>query len=81
MTKNKVLAKNTIILAIGQFIPKLIAMITLPIITKAFSTEEYGIYDLIISFASLMLPLMTLLVQQAVFRFLINEKEENIKNI
>lgn len=79
MTKNKVLAKNTIILAIGQFIPKLIAMITLPIITKAFSTEEYGIYDLIISFASLMLPLMTLLVQQAVFRFLINEKEEKHK--
>lgn len=76
MTKNKVLAKNTIILSIGQFIPKLIAMITLPIITKAFSTEEYGIYDLVISFASLMLPLMTLLVQQAVFRFLINEKEE-----
>ncbi len=76
MTKNKVLAKNTIILTIGQFVPKLIAMVTLPIITKAFSTEEYGIYDLIISFASLMLPLMTLLVQQAVFRFLINEKEE-----
>lgn len=76
MTKNKVLAQNTIILTIGQFIPKLIAMVTLPIITKAFSTEEYGIYDLIISFASLMLPLMTLLVQQAVFRFLINEKEE-----
>ena len=28
MTKNKILAKNTIILTIGQFIPKLIAIIT-----------------------------------------------------
>lgn len=76
MTQNKALAKNTIILAIGQFVPKIIAMITLPIITKAFSTEEYGIYDLVISFASLFMPLMTLMIQQAVFRFIIDEKDE-----
>lgn len=81
MTKNKILAKNTIILTIGQFIPKLIAIITLPILTKAFSTEDYGIYDLIISFASLLLPIMTLLVQQAVFRFMISEGQEKQKNI
>jgi len=76
MTQNKALAKNTIILAIGQFVPKIIAMITLPIITKAFSTEEFGLYDLVISFASLFLPLMTLMIQQAVFRFIIGEKDE-----
>ena len=76
MDKNKILAKNTIILGIGQFIPKIIAMITLPILTKAFTTDEYGIYDLIISFSSLAIPLMTLLIQQAVFRFLINEENE-----
>lgn len=76
MDKNKVLAKNTIILSIGQFAPKIISMIILPILTKAFSTEEYGTYDLIISFASLAIPLMTLLVQQAVFRFYIDEKSE-----
>ena len=79
MTKNKILAKNTIILTIGQFIPKLIAIITLPILTKSFSTEDYGIYDLIISFASLLLPIMTLLVQQAVFRFMISEEPEKQK--
>ena len=80
MSKNEILAKNTIILTIGQFIPKLIAMITLPIITEAFSTEDYGIYDLIISFASLFMPLMTFMVQQAVFRYMISEKEDNYKN-
>ena len=78
MNKNKVLAQNTIILGIGQFIPKIIAMITLPILTRAFSTDEYGIYDLIISFSSLAIPVITLLIQQAVFRFLINEKDEKI---
>lgn len=79
MTKNKILAKNTIILTIGQFIPKLIAIITLPILTKSFSTEDYGIYDLIISLASLLLPIMTLLVQQAVFRFMISEEPKKQK--
>ena len=33
-----------------------------------------GIYDLIISFASLFMPLMTFMVQQAVFRYMISEK-------
>ena len=80
MDKNKVLAKNTIILGVGQFVPKIIAMITLPILTKSFSTEEYGIYDLLISLASLALPLMTLLIQQAVFRFIIEEKDKNTIN-
>ena len=74
--KNKTLAKNTIILGIGQFIPKIIAMITLPILTKAFSTEEYGIYDLIISFSSLSLPLLTLMIQLATFRFIIEDNDE-----
>ena len=81
MDKNKILAKNTIILGIGQFIPKIIAMITLPILTKAFTTDEYGIYDLIISFSSLAIPLMTLLIQQAVFRFLINEENEETSKL
>lgn len=75
MNKSKALAKNTIILGVGQFVPKIIAIIILPILTKSFSTEEFGIYDLIISFSSLALPLMTLLIQQAVFRFLIEEKD------
>lgn len=78
MNRNKTLAKNTIILGIGQFIPKVIALITLPILTGAFTTAEYGVYDLIISFSSLFLPLITLQIQQAVFRFIIDEKDEKI---
>lgn len=77
--KSKTLAKNTAILSIGQLIPKILTLITLPILTGAFSTEEYGIYDLVISFSSLFLPLMTLLIQQAVFRFLIDSNSDKDK--
>ena len=73
--EEKKLIKNTFILGIGQFFPKLVALAILPILTACFTTSEYGIYDLIISFSSLALPIMTLLIQQGVFRYLIQEKE------
>jgi len=79
--RNSILAKNTIIIGVGQLIPKFIALITLPILTKYLSTDGYGIYDLILSIGSLAIPLMTLLVQQAAFRFIIdpqNDKSEII---
>ena len=75
--KNVTLLKNTTVLAIGQFIPKIISIITLPLLTGAFSTSEYGIYDLVISFSSLFLPLLTFMVQQAVFRYLIENDDIN----
>ena len=75
------LTKNTIILGIGQLIPKIISVITLPLLTKAFSTSDYGIYDLVLSFSSLFLPIMTLMIQQAVFRFLIEDSSEKNRKI
>lgn len=83
MDRNRILAKNTVLLGIGQFIPKVLAIIILPILTGYLSTEEYGVYDLILSVASLALPLMTLLIQQGAFRFLIadnNKKQEIVSS-
>lgn len=69
--RNKELAINTVILGIGQLVPKLLALIVLPILTTYLSTEEYGVYDLITSFANLLIPILTLQIQQAVFRYLL----------
>lgn len=83
MNKNAILIKNTLILGIGQFIPKIISIIILPILTYYLTTSDYGIYDLILSLANLMLPFFTLMIQQAVFRYLINSDtdEKNAKYI
>jgi len=83
MSKNRnvTLIKNTFVIGIGQLIPKLMALITLPILTKHLSVNDYGIYDMILSIGSLAIPLMTLLIQQAAFRFIIdadNDKAEII---
>lgn len=72
--REKNLAVNTIILSIGAFLPKLIAMITVPLLTKYLTKAEYGTYDLILSLVSLLLPAVTLMIQSAAFRFLINTR-------
>lgn len=76
MSREKSLAKNTTILAIGTVLPKIAHLITLPIVTDELTKAEYGTYDLIATLVSLFLPIATLQVQTAAFRFLIDCKED-----
>lgn len=79
MSREGKLAKNTFILAIGTFLPKLAAFITLPILTGCLTMEEYGTYDLVTVLVSLILPAATLQIQTAAFRFLIDVRHEEVK--
>lgn len=75
MERETKLVKNTAILAIGSFFPKATSLITLPILTATLTKSEYGTYDLIGVLVSLLLPVATLQIQSAAFRFLIENKE------
>ena len=80
MSRESSLVKNTAILAIGTLGPKIIAVISLPILTAYLTKLEYGSYDLIITLVSLLLPVATLQIQSAAFRFLIEcrgDKDES----
>ncbi len=80
-SRNKELIKNTFILGIGQFVPKLTVLILLPVLTTYLATDEYGVYDLIVSLASVLVPILTLQMYQALLRYLIAYKEvEDRKN-
>ena len=83
MSRAKELAKNTLILSIGSFLPKLMALITVPIITGQLTRTEYGTYDLVCILVSLLLPVTTLQIQSAAFRFLIDcrKDQEEIKKV
>lgn len=72
MSREKELFKNTLVLGLGQFLPKFLALITLPIVTAQLTKAEYGTYDLITTLVSLVLPAITLQIQSAAFRFLID---------
>lgn len=75
MGRETKLVKNTLILSIGSFFPKVTSLITLPILTAMLSKEEYGTYDLVGVLVSLLLPVATLQIQSAAFRFLIESRD------
>ncbi len=83
MSREGKLVKNTLLLSIGTFLPRLATFITLPILTGYLTKEEYGTYDLITVLVTLYLPAITLQIQTAAFRFLIEQKDNNeeIKSI
>ena len=82
MSKKTELAKNTIIITIGKICTQFLQFFMLPLYTSCLSPEEYGTADLVITYTSLFLPLVILQLDQAVFRFLIDAREdENAKKV
>ena len=79
VSRESKLVKNTLILSLGNVLPKICNFITLPILTGYLTKSEYGTYDLIVILCYLFLPIITLQIQTSGFRFLIDERynEEN----
>lgn len=83
MRREKQLAKNTLIISFGTILPKMVNVITLPIITACLTKAEYGEYDLISTLVFLILPITTLQIHSAAFRYLIDYRDrwEEVKKI
>ena len=64
--RSKFLFKNLGILTIGNFSSKILVFLLVPLYTSVLSTYEYGIYDLVISTVSLLYPLLTLNITDAI---------------
>lgn len=84
MSRGQKLVVNSIIMGIGTVLPKMATFVVLPILTAFLTKNEYGQYDLILTSMSLILPFFSLLIEQAVFRMLLesdlNSKSEIITN-
>lgn len=72
MSKHSDLAKNTLILAIGKSAGALVSFLLLPVYTILLSPNDYGLVDLIITYIALFVPLLTLQMEMALFRFLVD---------
>ncbi len=79
MGKERELVKNTAIISFGKICTQLISFFLLPLYTALLSTEEYGTVDLVITYSSFLLPFITLALEQALFRFLIDERNNKDK--
>lgn len=74
--KNKKLAKNTIIIFISKFLTQLSSLVVLPFLTACLSAEDYGTFDLINNYAWLIVPYLTLEIENGLFRYLIDLRDE-----
>lgn len=73
MGNYKQLTKNTLIFAIGSLSVKAIQFFLMPLITSAMTARDYGTSESLISLVELIIPLFTLGLQDAVFRFTMRE--------
>ena len=67
--KYKVLFKDTIIFALGGLGSKLILFFLVPLYTNYLTTEEYGVADLVFTIAQLIIPIVSVVIFEAVIRF------------
>ncbi len=71
--KHTYLAKNVVLFSINNFVPKLLSILLIPLYTHCLTTAEYGVSDLITTTVSLLIPIFTLDIQDAVLRFALDK--------
>lgn len=76
MNQKKQLFKNTIIIAIGKLSTQIISFLLLPLYTSKLAPSEYGTYDFLVTLSVFLLPVITLLMEESMFRFLIDAEDK-----
>lgn len=74
MNRYRYLFKNIGLLTLSSFATKLLSFFLVPLYTNILTTTEYGTYDLFNTTVGVLLPILTLNVQDAVMRFVIDSK-------
>lgn len=74
MNRYRYLLKNIGLLTLSSFATKLLSFFLVPLYTNILSTTEYGTYDLFNTTIGVLLPILTLNIQEAVMRFSIDSK-------
>ncbi|MGC8778577.1 MAG: lipopolysaccharide biosynthesis protein, partial [Candidatus Caldatribacteriaceae bacterium] len=75
------LAKNTLIFALGTLGSRSIAFLMLPLYTRLLSPKDYGTLDVFQTTVSLLGPILSLEITEAVFRFSMDEAKKGAKRV
>lgn len=78
--KYKYLLKNIGLLSLSSFGSKILSFILIPLYTNILTTEEYGTYDIYSTTISLLIPILTLNIINAVLRYSL-DKQKNKKDV
>lgn len=80
MSSYKKLINNTLIFGLGRLGSNILSFILVPIFTYYLSSEEYGTVDLIVTTVTMLMPIVSLNIYDAILRFVMDgsEKEESV---
>lgn len=70
MGRYKYLLKNIGLLTISNFATKFLSFFLVPLYTNILTTTEYGTYDIFNTTIGVLLPILTLNIQEAVMKIL-----------
>lgn len=77
MEKYRYLIKNVGLLTLSNFATKFISFFLVPLYTKVLTTSEFGSFDLLNTTIGVLLPILTINIQESVLRFSIDKKYTN----
>lgn len=67
------LVKNTTLLTICTVLNKALGFLLIPMFSRWLTTEQYGVFDVLASYASMLVPVITIACADALFRFCLDE--------
>ncbi len=76
MNKENRLVKNVILYTIGNLGSKVLVMLIVPIYTHYMNPAEIGYYDLIVTLAGLICPVIMLSIHEGVYRWLLESGQK-----
>lgn len=76
MDRKKNMAKNTAVLTFGRICTQGVSFFMLPLYTSILEMTEYGIFDLLVTYATLILPLVNLQMDQGLFRYMLDIRKK-----
>ena len=77
MGNYKYLLKNVGLLTLSSFATKLLSFFLVPLYTNILTTTDYGTYDLFNNTVVVLLPILTLNIQDAVLRFSMDDEYDD----
>ena len=73
------LLRNTLIIFLGKVSTQFISFFLLPIYTKYLPTDEYGTIDLLLTYITLLVPVISIEIEMGTFRFLVDFRNDEKK--
>lgn len=79
MSKEKELFINTLIIFIGRVSTQFLSFFLLPLYTSYLNSSDYGTIDLILTYVTLFVPVITIEIEMGTFRFLVDNRKNEKK--